>query len=109
MSEEKFIEKLEHNIAQYIFMASAALVGVSLTAINLIHLHPEFRMRETLVDDLLTFDAFAFLLSGVSAYISLRSRKSSVRHIVEKFADYLFLTALGVMTVVCGLVTYEVL
>lgn len=109
MSERESIKKEEQSIVQHIFMASAALVGVCLTAINLVHLRVGSQL-ETEIDDLLTLDAFMFLLCGALAYTALRKCRSSLTRMkIEKWVDYLFLAALLLMVMICGLITYELM
>ena len=61
----------------------------------------------TFGDDLLAFDAMLFLGACLLSYWALRTRGRRRRLKTEKLADIIFLAALSLMVVVCGLITYE--
>lgn len=106
----------EVNIASHIFMVSAALVGVCLTIISLIHIGfsnvPNISQNtraDTLIDDFLTLDAMGFLLACVLSYLAMRRNRHKPHAFYETVADYLFLSSLCLMTVICGLITYTLI
>lgn len=100
---------LEADLCIHIFTASAALVGVCLTVIGLIHLVTATTKVATLGDDLLAADATLFMLACLLAYWALRSRNSRRMHRLERVADAIFLTGLLLMTIVCGVITWAIL
>lgn len=84
------------------------MVGVCLTVIGLIRVVITMRKVDTVADDLLSLDAFLFLVSCLSAYYSLRSRNRRRMHRLENFADRTFVLALLLMTAACGFITYAI-
>ena len=102
-------EALEENIAGRIFSASASLVGICLTAIGLFRISDRLRSLSTFADELLAFDAVAFLVSCILAYLALRTQQEQRRMTIEKIADSLFLSGLCLMALICGLIVYELI
>ena len=99
---------LEADICIHIFSVSAAMVGVCLTVIGIIRLVIVVDKRNGLADDMLAADAILFLASCFLSYFALRKRNSKRMYRIEKFADAMFLFALFVMVIICGLITYSV-
>lgn len=95
------------DICTHIFTASATLVGVCLTVIGLLNVMRGFGRVRGYSDALLSLDAFGFLSSCVIAYIALRTESRTRRRVIEKYADGAFLLSLGIMTVVCVLIAFE--
>ena len=97
---------LERNIAIHTFSASAAMVGVCLTVIGIFQIG---RLQElnSIADNILAIDALLFLISCVVSYMALRTTTRSLRARIEKIADYIFIGALLLMSIVCILVAYE--
>jgi hypothetical protein len=108
MTEKSSKETLEDDICIHIFTVSAAMVGVCLTVIGLFKVVAELKNVSTFGDDLLVIDAMAFLVSCILSYYALRSRGRARKYIVEKIADAIFLAALCLMAIVCGLITYAI-
>ena len=98
-----------NGLAVHIFSASAAMVGVCLTVINLFRLSNKLRNVGSIGDEILALDAGAFLVSCILAYLTLRTREVRRRDTIEQVADWIFLCALGLMAVVCGLIAYELI
>ena len=63
---------------------------------------------DTFADDLLSIDAVLFLVSCVLSYWALRTRSRRRMHHVERIADFVFLSALFFMVVICGFITYAI-
>lgn len=99
---------LEEDICVHIFTVSAAMVGVCLTVIGIIRIVITIRNVDTIADDLLAADSVLFLVSCLSSYFALRTRNIRRMHKVERFADLVFVVALIVMVIVCGLITYAI-
>lgn len=99
---------IQTNISSYIFTASAALVGVCLTVISLIHEKNLPHHSSTIADDLLTLDSLGFLVSCILSYLALRKDRFEPHPKLEKVADFLFILSLVLMVFVCGVVTYEI-
>ena len=99
--------QLEEDVSLHIFTASAAMVGVCLTSIGLFRVVNWLgHLVDTLGDDLLAMDAFVFLAACVLAYVALRNRAMRRHDQIERLADALFLSGLGLMAMVCGLIVW---
>jgi len=98
--------KLEEDICIHIFTVSAAMVGVCLTVIGVIRVVITLGKADTLADDLLASDALLFLTSCLLSYAALRARSFCRMHRIERAADVVFITAMVVMTLICGFITY---
>jgi hypothetical protein len=99
---------LEESVCAHIFTVSAAMVGVCLTVIGLVHIVIVTQKADTIADDLLAGDALLFLISCLSSYWALRTRNVVRMHRVERFADWVFILALGFMAFICAFITYAV-
>ena len=99
---------LEEDICIHIFTVSSAMVGVCLTVIGLIRVVITLGKIDTLADDLLAADAFLFLVAALLSYSALRTRTARRMHKVEQLADGIFVTAMALMTAVCGVITYAI-
>ena len=95
------------DICKHIFTASATLVGVCLTVIGLLNVVRGLGGVRGYADALLSLDALGFLSSCVIAYIALRTESRARRRAIERYADGAFLLSLGIMTVVCVLIAFE--
>ncbi|MEO7325129.1 MAG: hypothetical protein ABIW82_09910 [Dokdonella sp.] len=108
-SADRTTRALEADLCTHIFTASAALVGVCLTVIGLIHVVTATTKVGTIADDLLAGDATLFMVACVLSYWALRARNIRRMHRLERTADATFLIGLLLMTVVCGVVTWAIL
>ena len=100
--------ELEEDICIHIFTVSSAMVGVCLTVIGLVRVVVTLGRADTFADDLLALDAFLFLVCCFLSYAALRSRGTRRMHRLERIADGVFITAMIVMVVICGIITYAV-
>ena len=100
-------DPLDSDLAQHIFSASAGMIGVCITVIGLFRISDRLKHLSTIGDDLLAVDALAFLMSCTLAYVTLRTRARHRRYRLEQWADGIFLVALAVMAIICGLIAYE--
>ena len=85
------------------------MVGVCLTVIGIFQIS---KLKEigSISDNLLAVDAIAFLVSCILSYIVLRSGPGNkTARIIERIADTIFLSAMGMMAIVCVLIAYEFL
>jgi hypothetical protein len=98
--------QLEEDICIHIFVVSAAMVGVCLTAIGLTHVVLTMRSMTTVADDLLAVDALLFLCACLASYWALRTRSSRRLHQLERIADLVFIAGLTLMAGVCALLVY---
>jgi hypothetical protein len=108
MSEKQVQQELEVDICVLVFTASAAMVGVCLTVIGIFRLLTHVRELQTYGDDLLAIDAGLFLISCLLSYWALRTRRRRRMLDLELIADVIFLIALCLMALICGLITYAV-
>ena len=99
---------LEEDISIHIFTVSAGMVGVCLTVIGLIRVVITLGKADTLADDLLAGDAFLFLLSCLFSYSALRFRSRRRMHYRERIADAIFISAMILMALICGFITYSI-
>jgi hypothetical protein len=103
---EKRNGDLEADVCIHIFTVSSAMVGVCLTVVGLIRVVITLGKIDTFADDLLSGDAFLFLLASLLSYSALRTRNLKRMRRVERVADGLFVIAMILMTIVCGIITY---
>lgn len=93
---------------QMICTISAAMVGVCLTGIGLLHVALSFRRTNTFADDLLSIDAILFLIATLSSYFALRVDSDVRLHRLERTADVAFIVAMVLLATVCFFITYAV-
>jgi amino acid transporter len=106
MSQSPPKSHLEEDICIYLFTVSSAMVGVCLTVIGLIRVVITLGKIDTIADDLLSADAFLFLIACLLSYWALRTRSIRRMHRVERIADRIFILAMILMTAICGVITY---
>jgi len=106
MSEEQIEQELEVDLCLLIFSVSAALLGVCLTVLGIFKLLTQIKELQTYGDELLAIDAVLFLISCLLSYWALRTRRKRRMVGLEITADVLFLIALCLMALICGLITY---
>jgi hypothetical protein len=97
---------LEEDVSVHIFTVSSAMVGVCLTVIGLLRIVITIQKVDTIADDLVAANALVYLASCFLAYWALRTRSSRRMHRLERLADALFLSALGLTTGICCFMTY---
>ncbi len=102
---ERFEKDTEEDVSVHIFNTSAQLIGVCLAVIGILAVVDKLKLINTFADELLALDAIAFLTSCILSYLALRARKKARRFDLERAADYVFLSALVLMAIVCTLVT----
>ena len=106
---DRLSDRIEEDIAIHIFSVSAAMVGVCLTVIGIIHLVISSANVSTLADDLLALDSLIFLSACLLSYSAMRSHSREVWRRRERIADAFFIGALLLMVAACGLITYAVI
>jgi hypothetical protein len=92
-----------------VFSVSAGMVGVCLTAIGLVKIVSNAKGIETLFDDLIAIDSILF---GIAALLGFRGLQRFVGHqlpLSPKLMDRVFQVALGLMIVICGVITWSML
>ncbi len=106
MTESVVKEEIEKSISVDVFSVSAGMVGVCLTVIQLIQMNPA-QKANTIVDEILAFDAIIFMLACVVAFLALKSKRHShLKKRMENVSDACFLLAISTMVVAITLVVY---
>ena len=101
-------EAIDHEIVSHIFVISAAMVGVCLTAIGLVKIVTKRHGIETIADDLLAFNACLFVTCCFAAFWSFRTRHKRRRGSLETFVERAFLAGLALMVVICAIIVYSI-
>lgn len=99
----------EDDLCAHIFSASATLVGVCLTVVGVIRAVGPLTNLKTFADELLAIDSIVFLAACILAYLALRTNQQTRRSRIERIADNLFVSALGLMVLICGLIAWELI
>jgi len=99
---------LNEDICVHIFSTSAAMLGVCMTVVGVLHVVVVMRNVNTIADDLLSVDAMIYLLACLSAYWALRTRRKGRNRILERVADGLFLFGLVLSAVATGIITWAI-
>ncbi len=93
------------DLSHHILPNSAAMVGACMVVISIVKtLGPG--LAGYLIDKLLAVDSVLFLVSAMLSYFSIRSQESSAS--LERWAEIVFLLALGSMTVVAVVFSFEI-
>lgn len=83
------------DVARHVFTGSTTMIGVCITIIAL------FRVMKigmtTYVDEVLSVDNFIFIAAATCSYMAIRNEKHAR---MERIADILFFTGMGVMLIV---------
>jgi len=108
MAQEPSKALVELDLSIHIFTVSATLVGVCLTVIGIMR-HLGGARTSHYGQELLALDAFLFLTCCILSYAALKTRSHLKRkRVLTTIADNLFLCALCLTAVICGLIVYEI-
>ncbi len=102
---------LDERICRLICPIAAAMVGVCLTGIGLLHVGVMWGRRATYADDLLAIDSLIFLIAMLASYLAVRTphvREHPRLHRLEQVADATFILAMLLLTAACFVITYAV-
>jgi inner membrane protein involved in colicin E2 resistance len=99
-------EEHEHDLTVHVFTISAGMVGVCLTGIGLLRVIIAQTKVSTFGDDLLAADAVMFMTCCFLSFWSFKTISAPRRHAMRWVIDGLFMIALALMVVVCGLIVY---
>ena len=99
-------ETLDARICRLICPIAAAMVGVCLTGIGLLHVTLAVGRRAGFADDLLAIDSLLFLVATLSSYVAVRRLEHRRVHALERVADATFMMAMLLLTVACFVITY---
>jgi hypothetical protein len=109
MSQEPSKSFVEFDLTIHIFTVSATLVGVCLTVIGIMR-HLGGALVSHYGQELLALDAFLFLICCILSYATLKIRNyPKQKHLMSNIADNLFIIALTLMAIICGLIVYEII
>lgn len=106
MAHEPSKEFVEFDLSIHIFTVSATLVGVCLTVIGIMR-HLGGWRTQRIGQELLALDALLFLACCILSYLSLKARLGRHKRLWTNVADNLFMGALSLMVLICGLIVYE--
>ena len=109
MSDRHSDEQRDYELAMHIFAVSSGMVGVCLTGVGLMRVGSALDTLTHVGDDLLAIDALLFLVACLLSFSSFRLRDARRRRMVRIAADAVFLVALGLMVVICCIITYVVI
>ena len=87
---------------------SGSLAGLCITIVALMNTFDKARAQVTLVDDMLALCAGGFLLCIYLIFWALRARRSSLRVILIRVADGVFLLAITSMTLAAFVMIYTI-
>jgi len=102
------IRALDERTCRLICPIAAAMVGVCLTGIGLLHVATAMRRQGTIADDLLSLDALLFLVAMLASYFALRVQAHTRLHWLEGIADRTFIAAMLLLTLACFVITYAI-
>ncbi len=99
---------LDEDICVHIFTTSAAMLGVCMTVVGVLHVVTVLRNVDTLGDDLLSVNSLVYLGACLSAYWALRTRRRKRNQFLEGLADWLFLIGLVISAIATGFITWAI-
>lgn len=99
---------LDEDMCVHIFTTSAAMIGVCMTVVGVLHVVSVLRRVDTFGDDLLCINSLIYLASCLTAYWALRTRRRKRNRVLEWAADWLFLAGLVLSTVATAFITWAV-
>lgn len=97
--------RINSNISNHIFPASANLLGVCFLIFSLVRTFG--KSQSTFLDELAVIGIYFFLISAILSYLSLRSNSKSKR--LEKAADLIFILGLILLAIVSTILTLEII
>jgi hypothetical protein len=101
-------EQREHELTMHVFSISAAMVGVCLTAIGILALVAAQTKIQTLGDQFLAADAVLFVLCCFLSFWSFKTGDVALRRQLRLVVDGIFMMALLIMVIVCGVIAYAI-
>lgn len=111
VERERSRSALDERVCRLICPMAAAMVGVCLTGIGLLHVGIASGRRASFADDLLAVDALIFLIAMLASYLAVRTpaaRRRAWLHRLEQVADATFIIAMLLLTAACFVITYAV-
>lgn len=105
MTHEKPSGGFQRDVTLHVFMVSSGLVGVCLTVLGISKAVVRLRAVRAVTQDMLAVDALLFLMACLCSYLALRSHRR-VQLWLSRAADWLFLSGLSLMVVLCILIAY---
>lgn len=99
---------LAEDMCVHIFTTSAAMIGVCMTVVGVLHVVSVLRKVDTFGDDLLCINSLIYLASCLTAYWALRTRRRKRNRMLEWVADWLFLAGLVLSTIATAFITWAI-
>jgi amino acid transporter len=99
---------LAEDMCVHIFTTSAAMIGVCMTVVGVLHVVSVLRKVDTFGDDLLCINSLIYLASCLTAYGALRTRRRKRNRRLEWMADWLFLAGLVLSTIATAFITWAI-
>ena len=93
-----------NGVSSHILPTSATMVGVCMTVISIskiAHSH-----AGVIIDRTLAIDSVLFMLSALLSFLSIRYNRPAIR--LERWAEILFLVALGLVAVTSLVLAFEI-
>ena len=101
-------EEREHSLIMHVFTIFAGMVGVCLTGIGLLRVIVVETKVATIGDDLIAFDSILFMSCCLLSFWSFKMPSGARQRLLRWVIDGLFMTALVLMVMICGVITYAV-
>lgn len=93
--------------SQHIMNASANLLGFCLIVIT--SLHVTDKARETYIDEFTAIIAIFLIFACLFSFISIRTGNIKRETILEKAADYFFISSIAGIMIVIFLITFDLI
>ena len=93
------------SIAHHILPTSSNLLGLCFVILSFMRITKTG--METIIDELVSVAIMVFLAASLLSYASIRSEDKSERY--EKIADVIFLSGLGLLTVMAIIIVFEII
>ena len=93
------------SISHHILPTSSNLLGLCFVILSFMRITK--MGMETIIDELVSVAIVVFLVASVLSYAAIRSADKSERY--EKIADIVFLSGLGLLTVMAIIIVFEVI
>ena len=74
--------------------------------IGVLRLMTEVKGYRTMGDDLVAVDGILFLFACVFSFLTLKQRAPEQRKVLKRVTDICFLIAIGLMMIICVLITW---
>ncbi len=97
--------RVSNGLSTHILSASATMVGVCMTVVSIVKLVHPMGIGH-LIDRMLALDSIVFLASAMLSFISMRRTAGAEQ--LERWAETMFLLALGMVAIAAVLLSFEI-